>query len=139
MLLLQQVIYPYLSQHPGVSAIVGDRIYPHVRPDNGRLPAVTFQEVSSVHVESHQGSSGLANTIVQFSAWSRDYREAAQARDAVRLALQGMRAAIGLGEGLEIQGVQWVSGGETFESQTGIYHAWCRLRIWHRVARPGEE
>lgn len=53
----------------GVSALIADRIYPYVLPENVSFPAVTYQLVSSVPAETTDGP-GLETARIQIDAWS---------------------------------------------------------------------
>lgn len=138
-IVLERAIYPFLSSQPEITALVGTRIYPDVRPEGSPLPAVTWTEAGGNAVTSHQGMSGLALAVIQFSAWSLELREAAEIRAAIRRALLGYKGVIGLPPGVYIKVPEERGAGGGYEPETGIYHRWTRLAIWHRVARPGEE
>lgn len=77
-------VFALLSVHAPLVALVGDRIYPLVAPQNAPAPRVVFTVVDDVGVTSLQGfTSGLSIVRLQVDAYSRDYDEAQAVADAV--------------------------------------------------------
>ena len=71
---LEQIIQNALVADPGVSAVIGSRLYLLQLPQNPTYPAAVFQRVSTVPIYSHspdvgqQGSVGVAR--FSFTAWA---------------------------------------------------------------------
>jgi hypothetical protein len=90
MMSLSIAVATLLRTDPGVAALVGARIYPGQIPQNASYPCITYALIDDPSVNSHQGSSGLAEARFQFDCWAKtDDLEAEAVSRAVRLALVG--------------------------------------------------
>ena len=85
--MIETSIYTVLSTDVTVSALVSTRIYPMIIPQNGTLPAVVYQRVSTLPINSLSGDSGLDSVRIQLSCWSPTYAGAKSLGLAVRNAL----------------------------------------------------
>lgn len=85
--MIEQTLYAVLKNDSAVSALVGTRIYPLVMPQDGLLPAVVYQRVSTVPITSLDGDSGLDAVRMQSSCWATTYLGARILADAVRAAV----------------------------------------------------
>lgn len=92
---LARGLYEFLKEYPGVTALVGTRIYPVTFPQNVILPAITYQRVSDRTIHSHGGSSNFAYTLFRIMTWAWNYGDARQAARAVKSALVGYRGMMG--------------------------------------------
>jgi hypothetical protein len=94
---LETAIFDYLSEDPGVAALVGDRIYPvRIPPGTNAqptpLPAISFQRISAGRTytyDSFAETSAWVRARVQFSCWSNSALGAIEVGEAVLLALSG--------------------------------------------------
>ena len=89
---LESALFTYLSADPGVSALVGTRIYPVRLPEGTVLPAIAWQRISATRLYTHdsfEDTRAFVNARVQFSCWSNVPIEAIQVGEAVLLALSG--------------------------------------------------
>lgn len=67
-------IFSLLRANSAVVALVGDRIYPLVRPQGSALPAIVFTVVDDLPVNSLGGAtSGLVDALVQFDCYAKTY------------------------------------------------------------------
>ena len=84
-------MYTRLTNFSGLTALVGDRIYPLIIPQ-GKLdlgPCVTFQRISTMPREVAMGSDpGIAGAHIQVTAWDDTYPSVKAIGDQVRLALE---------------------------------------------------
>jgi len=98
MTVLEESLYSYLVNYTGLVALVSDRVYPFVMPDDATLPNVTFQRIDTPRELSHD-SSGIGNELAhprfQFDAWAETYASAKAINEQVRAALNGKRGLIG--------------------------------------------
>lgn len=83
---IQQIV-AILNAAAGVTAIVGSRITPMVRPQDLTLPAVTMQRISMIPSNSMQGNASLDIARVQIDCWDATYAGARAAATAVRAAM----------------------------------------------------
>lgn len=129
--MIQQALFTILSAHPGLSALVGSRIYPLILPQNPAYPALTYQRVSGPREQSHDGPSGLARPRFQVSCWHPDFDQAKAAAEQVRLALAGYRGIVG---GLEIEGIQVENELDLYDPDAKVYRVILDFVIWHQEA-----
>lgn len=87
--MIYDALYTILAAATDLTALVSTRIYPDKAPQHATAPYVVFQRVSGTHLESHQGSSGLAMPRFQFDAWAPQRSAAENVGKQIRLALQG--------------------------------------------------
>lgn len=93
----EQALMTRLVADTDVSAIVGNRVYPHTAPQNATMPYIVYFRVSGVHEHHMRGSSGLYDARVQLSMFSTDFEQLLNLSDAVRLALDGYRGDVTVG------------------------------------------
>lgn len=60
----------YLNAHAGLSALVGDNIFPDFIPQDEDAPAVVYQQISEIPDYTLQGEQGLKEVIYQFTCYS---------------------------------------------------------------------
>lgn len=97
--LFAETLFAYLKSEPTLQELVGDRIYPVMRPQLGteqRQPALTYR------VASRKGGllcgkqkDGRTESLVQFVAWAQSYATAKQIVKAIYDALESRHWAIG--------------------------------------------
>jgi len=59
-----------LEGDAAVTTHVGTRIYPLVLPQKPTLPAITFQRVSNVRINSFDAGGGIDNPLLQVDSWA---------------------------------------------------------------------
>jgi len=87
---IEQGLVAELLADAGVSALVGTRVHPHVIPQDGELPAITYQRISSQREMQMDGPLSLIRVRMQVDCWSSSYSGAKSLADAVRSALNGV-------------------------------------------------
>jgi hypothetical protein len=91
-------IYPYLSGIPGVVAIVGQRIWPDRLKQGGTgetvVPAIVYQDISTIPAYSHSGNSGLDDAVYQFACWAKTPLEAHALAAQVRAVFDGVTTVV---------------------------------------------
>lgn len=86
-----------LRTDPAVSAIVGDRIYPQVMPDEPVVPALVYTLISNRPQNSLEGyTSGQMQAIVQIDCYTMMYGDAQLLADAVQDLLGTARVVPGI-------------------------------------------
>lgn len=63
-------LYDYLSTYPGLTALVGKKIYRVKVDQRAQPPYITWQIVSNIRTYSHQGNSGLNKISLQISCFA---------------------------------------------------------------------
>lgn len=94
-------LWGHLAGTPGVRALVADRVYPLVVPQDVAMPAVAYQKVNSERIGVHGtsggpgfGVAGWARTRVQVTCHAEEYADARALADAVRTGLDGFRGVM---------------------------------------------
>lgn len=119
--MIETEIYAYLSSNNAITALVGNRIYPLILPQNYTLPAITYTKISGQRVNAKDGQTGLANPRFQFSCWAKTYLEAKKVADVVRIAMNVFP-----------NGTTYMQDEQDFyEPDTGLYHVPVDFIIWH--------
>ena len=62
----------HLRAHPGLSALVGQRIYFKRLPATPQYPCIVYQRISEQRGYTHSGPDRLPAMRVQFVAWDTD-------------------------------------------------------------------
>lgn len=92
--MIEAAIYSRLSNHVGLTAIVGSRIYPAHLPQSAAYPALVYTLVSNTHRHNLTGASGGALARFQFDVFSVRLADCVEAVEQIRLALQGFRGTV---------------------------------------------
>lgn len=74
--MIEQDVYTQLSNHAGLTALVGVKIYPLIAPQGAQAPFVVYQKVSRIPAYSHSGYSTYQKVRLQISCFAETYLEA---------------------------------------------------------------
>ena len=126
MMRIDEALRAYLMSDPALTAMIGTRIYPITYPQGGTLPALVYQQVSSVPYFAHYGEMGSAEAHFHISAFSTNYGQVHDLANTVRAAMRPIMQAPGIMGDVPIAGVQLenefdISAAEEFEP-LGAYH-----------------
>lgn len=115
-MLLEEAMADYLKDDSGVAALISNRLYPMVIPQDVDKPAAAFQRISRDGVHVHDlGPDGWASVRMQFTCQATSMYVAKQVAEAIREALDGFAGDM---EGMEIGACQivneWDGYGETY-------------------------
>lgn len=80
-------LYAVLSGAAGLTALVGNRIYPDAIPEDAALPAVVYARASTEPVLSVSGQKFAETARLTISAWAKTRTAAAAAGDQIEAAL----------------------------------------------------
>lgn len=103
-MLPEEAIYTFLVSQPEINKIVEDRIYPMLMPQDSKLPAITYQRISTVRKHILQAPSDFSFLIFQFNCWSDKYSESKILADNIIKIVQeisqfeGIQAVLPMGE-----------------------------------------
>lgn len=87
---IEQGLVAELLADAGVAAIVGTRVHPGAVPQNGSLPAIVYQRISSIRDVDMSGPQSFTQVRIQVDCWHTSYAGAKSLADAVRSALNGV-------------------------------------------------
>ena len=79
---LEYTLPAYLMAHAGLSALVGDKVYPDMEPQNVEQPYVCFEVISREKLYTHDGYTTTSIYSLQVSTY------AASKDDAIEIAAQ---------------------------------------------------
>lgn len=67
---VEAVLYGRATGHAGLSALIGNRFYPVLVPQNETGDAVSYQRIGAERVTASGANPGLVRARFQFDAWS---------------------------------------------------------------------
>lgn len=88
-----------LVDNAGVVAIVGQRVYPVLLPQNPTYPAISYERISST---GQDGTSNRKESRYQINCWARTYAGVVSLSAAVKVALEEYHDAD------QTPGISWV-------------------------------
>ena len=103
-MVIEEAVVYHLENDGPVAAVVGDRIYPNVIPQDVDLPAIAYQVISRPGLMCHDGPSGIAWPRFQITAQADDYDEVVGLINLVRVAFDGFDGVMGGGGGVTVEG-----------------------------------
>lgn len=89
---LEEALYSYLCDDPGVSGFVDDRIWPHPAPGTPKLPYISWNRIGAVRIytyDSYADTSAFVRARIQYNTWATTPLEAIDVGEALLLALSG--------------------------------------------------
>lgn len=92
---IETAIYTRLSGYNDLSSLVSTRISPNKRKQDGVLPAITYQRISSQRFSAMGSDSNVVKARFQFDVWAATYASASAVRDALIASLQRWRTTSG--------------------------------------------
>ncbi len=126
---IEEALYTRLSNHGGLSALVGTRIYPSVMPQGVTLPALTYRKTGGARVHAMGSDPGVARPRFELSCWSTSYNEAKDVGAQVRAALQRWRGTV---SGVTVQDAFIKGEADSFEPDTGLHRVDLDFEINHQ-------
>src|SRR5512139_393328 len=100
---IEEAIYSYLSTHPKVEALAGDRGYPMTIPQEATMPCWGYQVISQGEIMDHDGLSKLVTARVQFTCQAQSYWGAKELVRTIADAVRGYKKWMGL---IKVNGVE---------------------------------
>lgn len=124
--MIEDVVRFVLTTDARVSSLVGSRVYPLTMPQNGTLPAIVFQRISTVGSYTLEGPTTPTAARIQLSLMSASFTQVRALAAAVWRALDAYSGQVGRDIVNFIEVVNFL---DDFESDTGI----CRVVMDIRV------
>lgn len=112
---IETVFRQHLLAHPGLTAIVGSRIYMIARPNTSALPALTLHLISNLP-QRDLDDTAYMQARIQVSCWSDSYGPAKALPGEIRAAVDTFRAQPG------VLDAEVVYEGEDYDGEAQIYH-----------------
>ena len=92
---IKPALWTLITTNPGVSALIGTRLYPDSIPQDAPLPAVAYQTVSTNQGYTQDGPDDIAEPRIQFTIDAPSRAQAEDVAAAFRAVLSGYRGTIG--------------------------------------------
>lgn len=93
---IDEALYAYLTgANTQTGALISDRLYPLVLPQNPTYSAVTYQEISAPLTATGQSAPGnLVDALFQFDCYATSHKAAKALAGAVRADLSGYQGTL---------------------------------------------
>ena len=131
---IEETLVTHILGDSGITALIGDRIYPVVFPQDtpeNLFPALRYQVVSDAETYTMDGDSGLDNPRVQIDSYALEYSVMKNLSLLVRKRMSGFRGTV---SGKVIQGIFLDGERDLYESVNELVRAYRRSQdytIWH--------
>lgn len=127
---IEEVIVSELKAHSGLAALVGTRVYPSPLPQRPTLPAVTYQRISTLPIQSRDSAAaGFERTRFQFDVWASDV----SGRSSVATELRNALATIRQASNPRVDVTLLQDARDFYEADSGRYRAVLDAFIWHEA------
>ena len=112
-------IFRRLTADAAVNALAGTRVYPLVLPDEGPMPAITYQRISPGRSYTTTGRVELARIRLQIDCWAEEYSQVKALFAGVLASLECFRGT--LPEGTYVDTIQLDSASDLYDSVSRLY------------------
>jgi len=92
--MIEESIHYELRHDADITALVSNRIYPLLLPQEVTYPAISFQLISSQRIHDIGGPTGRAHPRIQIDCWAETYSGVKDLSNEVRLCLDGFKGTI---------------------------------------------
>lgn len=116
---IQQALFNYLSTFPGLTGLIGTRVYPLRPPQNATKPYVTYAKVTGPRVRTFSTDQG-GQPRFDFTCTADDYSSADAVRAQVRVALEGYSGL--MGGAVNVVSVQQNNEVDLQDPEAKLYH-----------------
>src|SRR5690606_37792553 len=124
----RRAVWKRLAEDPGVTALVGDRIYYQVRPDGAAYPCIVLNVISATPRRDLNGVA-WTETRIQVTAMAQTEPVAEAVATAVRQALEGLQGAVA---GLPVISALVEQGVVIFQEESGQTHHHVDVVVMHQ-------
>lgn len=85
---LDAVLFAYLSAHAGLSALIGDRVYPDEAPQGVEVPFIVRRLIDETRESGFGADIGVVRARHQLDVYARSHAERSSVKTQLRGALQ---------------------------------------------------
>lgn len=93
-MILEEAFKGHLFANAAAQALICDRLYPQVIPEDATLPAASYQRITGPREEAHDGPTSWAEALVQFTCQAETYGQAKACANALRKAFVGFNGLL---------------------------------------------
>lgn len=140
---IQSALYEHLKDDSGISAIVGDKVYPLVASGDDSPPYITFQLITRRHEHDLGAASGLARTRIQVNCWESTAALAEALADTVRESLDGFSGTMGTTNAAAVKSCRLDGEVEAYDppadadrAEAGVFSVKMDFLIWYGETIP---
>lgn len=129
-----RAVYSRLSSDTSLTALVGERIYPAVRPQDTTLPAVTYYHSGSEREYGLTYSSGLVSAFVTIESWATTIASALAVAAAVRGAMDNYSGTSGtvVVDHVDLNGEQDVTESSADAEEFPVFGVSQDFNVWYQ-------
>jgi hypothetical protein len=129
--MIGKVIYGRLSEEPTVIAIVGQKIYPDLTPQDVQYPFCVYTIVNSLPVDYKDGQSNLEEVQFQIDCYTQSYDTTQELANNIRNSLDRF---VGTINGVEVQTIKYISSdSQVYNPTLNVY--WMSVDFMARMKR----
>jgi len=128
--MIEDAIYSKMSGFAGLSALVGNRIYPMHLPQKPTYPCVAYRRVSSKPVNLLSNDSDIMTAVFDIASFSKSADSCYSVADQIRLCLQRWQ---GTESGIIIMDSMLINIDQDYEPDLEIYESSLSFEITFRV------
>ena len=110
-----------LREDAGLSALVGNKVFPLAIPAGNYLPCVTFQRIGGMPANTLSGHSGLEEIDLQIDVYAKNYGEAKAVAKAVRAAMPPSG---------DVFGAHLIEDQDLYEDGTNYFRVSMECKVW---------
>ncbi len=110
-----------LREDAGLSALVGNKVFPLAIPAGNYLPCVTFQRIGGMPANTLSGHSGLEEIDLQIDVYAKNYGEAKAVAKAVRAAMPPSG---------DVFGAHLIEDQDLYEDGTNYFRVSMEFKVW---------
>jgi len=129
--MIGKVIYGKLSQESTVVAIVGQKIYPDLTPQDVKYPFCVYTIVNSTPVDFKDGQSNLEEVQFQIDCYTQSYDTTQELANNVRNSLDRFTGTV---NGIDVQTIKYMSSdSQVYNPTLNVY--WMSVDFMARMKR----
>ena len=115
------VLLRTLKDAPGLSELIGNKVFALVIPQGTKLPCITFQRLGGSPANTLVGASGLEEIDLQIDVYAKNYGEAKAVAKAVRAAMPPNG---------EVFGAHLIEDQDLYEDGTNYFRVSMEFKVW---------
>jgi hypothetical protein len=130
-IMIGKLIYNRLVTDSTIVALVGDKIYPDITPQDVQYPFVVYTIINSLPVDFKDGQSNLEEINVQLDVYTKSYDDTQDLANKIRNRLDRFAGTV---EGVEVQTIKYMSSdSQVYNADLNVY--WMSVDFMAKMKR----